>query len=277
MDFPPECGGFVKEPQHTRRARWQRGVGPSLRAATFALPDMSRIACADTVCSQCGPPPRRRPRCEGRLGTGPVPAWADGDRPVDWTPWVPASVGPLAPRATGAVSDPCPLGRGHANIRQRHRDRAVPLSSPARRHRMRPPHRRTGPLGITLDRIDHVVLNCRDVQATVSWYQHVLGMTKEEFGPDRRIALTFGNQKLNVRPTGAPGWETGAVDAPGSLDLCFVASTPLGKAAEHLHACGVAITAGPVSRTGALGPMTSIYCRDPDGNLVEIACYPPAR
>ncbi len=131
-------------------------------------------------------------------------------------------------------------------------------------------------MGIMLDRIDHVVLNCRDVEATAAWYARVLGMAREEFGPDRRVALTFGRQKLNLRPTGAPGWETGVVDAPGSLDLCFVTSTPLHEAAEHLDSCGVAITEGPVSRTGALGPMTSIYCRDLDGNLVEIASYAPA-
>ena len=131
-------------------------------------------------------------------------------------------------------------------------------------------------MAITLDRIDHVVLNCRDVEATAAWYRRVLGLKRQEFGPERRVALTFGQQKLNLRPTGASGWETGAVDAPGSLDLCFVTSTPLQEAAEHLHACGGAITAGPVSRTGALGPMTSIYCRDPDGNLVEIASYAPA-
>lgn len=130
-------------------------------------------------------------------------------------------------------------------------------------------------MGITLDRIDHVVLNCRDVQATAAWYGRVLGMTREEFGPDRRIALTFGRQKLNLRPTGAPNWATGEVDAPGSLDLCFVASTPLPEVAEHLRACAIAITAGPVAKTGALGPMTSIYCRDPEGNLIEIASYRP--
>ena len=132
-------------------------------------------------------------------------------------------------------------------------------------------------MAITLDRIDHVVLNCRDVEGTAAWYGRVLGMVREEFGPDRRIALLFGRQKLNLRPTGAGNWVTGEVDAPGSLDLCFVTATPLAEAAEHLRACGVAITAGPVAKTGALGPMTSIYCRDPDGNLIEIASYASAR
>jgi catechol 2,3-dioxygenase-like lactoylglutathione lyase family enzyme len=132
-------------------------------------------------------------------------------------------------------------------------------------------------MAFTLDRIDHVVLNCRDVEATAAWYGRVLGMTREEFGPERRLALTFGGQKLNLRPTGAPGWITGAVDAPGSLDLCFVTSSAPDEVVGHLQACGVAITAGPVPKLGALGPMTSIYCRDPDGNLVEVATYPPQR
>ena len=77
-------------------------------------------------------------------------------------------------------------------------------------------------MGLAVDRIDHVVLNCRDVDATVDWYVRVLGTRREIFG-DGRVALVFGNQKLNVRPSGAPNWETGVVDAPGSLDLCFIA------------------------------------------------------
>jgi catechol 2,3-dioxygenase-like lactoylglutathione lyase family enzyme len=123
-----------------------------------------------------------------------------------------------------------------------------------------------------VDRIDHVVLNCRDVEQTVNWYARVLGMRREVFGDDR-IALVFGNQKLNVRPTGAPNWATGAVDAPGSLDLCFVADVSADEVGVHLRACDVPILEGPVAKTGALGPMTSHYCRDPDGNLVEVASY----
>jgi catechol 2,3-dioxygenase-like lactoylglutathione lyase family enzyme len=124
-----------------------------------------------------------------------------------------------------------------------------------------------------IDRIDHVVLNCRDVEQTASWYERVLGLEREEFGPDRRIALKFGRQKLNLRPTGAANWETGAVDTPGSVDLCFITEAGLTEAIERLRASDVTITAGPVPKTGALGPMTSIYCRDPDGNLIEIASY----
>ena len=77
-------------------------------------------------------------------------------------------------------------------------------------------------MAFTVNRIDHVVLNCRDVDTTADWYVRVLGMHREVFG-DHRVALRFGNQKINVRPSGAPNWATGAVDAPGSLDLCFIA------------------------------------------------------
>lgn len=124
----------------------------------------------------------------------------------------------------------------------------------------------------TIDHIDHVVLNCRDVDATVDWYVRVLGMRREVFGAGR-IALAFGNQKLNVRPTGAPNWVTAEADAPGSLDLCFIVDAAPEAIGAHLRECGVEITEGPVPKTGAQGPMTSHYCRDPDGNLVEVASY----
>jgi catechol 2,3-dioxygenase-like lactoylglutathione lyase family enzyme len=127
-------------------------------------------------------------------------------------------------------------------------------------------------MAFVVDRIDHVVLNCHDADATTQWYVKVLGMRREVFG-EGRVALAFGNQKLNVRPTGAPNWETGAVDAPGSLDLCFIADISPDDVGDHLRACGVTITEGPVSKTGALGPMISHYCRDPDGNLIEVASY----
>ena len=128
-------------------------------------------------------------------------------------------------------------------------------------------------MSFTVDRIDHVVLNCRDVDVTVDWYQRVLGMRRETFG-DNRVALAFGNQKINVRPAGAPNWMTGASDTPGSLDVCFIAAASSHDVGTHLRACGVEIIEGPVTKIGALGPMTSHYCRDPDGNLIEISSYP---
>jgi catechol 2,3-dioxygenase-like lactoylglutathione lyase family enzyme len=125
---------------------------------------------------------------------------------------------------------------------------------------------------LSIDRIDHVVVNSSDVDVTTDWYVRVLGMARETFA-DGRIALRFGNPKLNVRPTGAPNWVTGSVDEPGSLDLCFIADTTADAIGAHLRDCGVEITEGPVAKTGALGPMTSHYCRDPDGNLIEVATY----
>src|SRR5688572_18004744 len=110
-------------------------------------------------------------------------------------------------------------------------------------------------MALSVNRIDHVVLNTGDVDAVTEWYERVLGMQREEFG-EGRVGLRFGNQKINVRPTGAPNWKTGAVDAPGSLDLCFIADVCADEVGAHLRSCGVVITEGPVTKTGALGPMT---------------------
>jgi catechol 2,3-dioxygenase-like lactoylglutathione lyase family enzyme len=126
---------------------------------------------------------------------------------------------------------------------------------------------------IAIDRVDHIVLNCRDLETTVAWYQRVLGMKREQFGLDRHTALKFGNQKFNVRPSGTASWWSVEMDAPGALDLCFISRTPIGEIVKHLAACGVAIAKGPVQQIGALGPMTSVYCHDPDRNLIEIAVY----
>jgi catechol 2,3-dioxygenase-like lactoylglutathione lyase family enzyme len=127
----------------------------------------------------------------------------------------------------------------------------------------------------TIDRIDHIVVNVKDVEITAAWYQRVLGMEHEEFGPHNRTALKFGGQKINVRPSGTDQgtWVTGPNDAPGSGDLCFVTAAPPDEVIAHLQDCGVAILNGPVERAGALGPMQSVYCRDPDGNLIEISTY----
>ena len=128
-----------------------------------------------------------------------------------------------------------------------------------------------------IDRIDHVVLHCRDVEITAAWYQRVLGMERETFesGREHRTALKFGGQKLNLRPLDADArrWLTSAEVQAGSADLCFVTAVGAEDIVDHLHGCGVAIVEGPVARTGALGPMRSVYCRDPDGSLIEIATY----
>ena len=127
----------------------------------------------------------------------------------------------------------------------------------------------------TIDRLDHIVLNCRDVEITASWFQRVLGMEREEFGPDRRTALKFGGQKLNLRPHDhdAHSWIAAKVTEAGTGDLCFITAVGPEEVVDHLQSCQVAVIDGPVPRQGALGVMQSFYCRDPDGNLIEIASY----
>ena len=129
----------------------------------------------------------------------------------------------------------------------------------------------------TVDRLDHLVLNVKDVEITASWYQRVLGMEREEFGESNRTALKFGGQKINVRPMDADlgNWPTGVNDQPGSADLCFITAVGPEDVIFHLHNCGVEILVGPVDKIGALGPIRSVYCRDPDGNLIEISSYLP--
>jgi catechol 2,3-dioxygenase-like lactoylglutathione lyase family enzyme len=126
-----------------------------------------------------------------------------------------------------------------------------------------------------VDRLDHLVITCRDVEITASWYQRVLGMDRDTFGEGRRTALKFGGQKINLRPLTATqeDWFTGTAAAPGGQDLCFVVAVTAQDVVAHLHECGVTIEQGPVAKAGALGPITSVYCRDPDENLIELATY----
>ena len=129
----------------------------------------------------------------------------------------------------------------------------------------------TGP-GITLDRLDHLVLTVRDLEATCVFYERVLGMRRERFGAGR-IALHFGRQKINLHQAGREFEPKALNPTPGSADLCFLAATPIQDVIAHLMARGVAIEEGPVARTGAQGPITSVYFRDPDGNLIEVSNY----
>ena len=127
----------------------------------------------------------------------------------------------------------------------------------------------------SVDRLDHLVINCSDVETSASWYQRVLGMERETFGRDNRTALRFGGQKINLRPHNHDivKWHTGANTAPGSQDLCFIVTVSAEEIAKHLTACGISIVEGPVQKAGALGSINSVYCRDPDGNLIEISTY----
>jgi len=121
-----------------------------------------------------------------------------------------------------------------------------------------------------LERLDHLVLTVRDVEATSAFYARVLGMTSIVFGSGRK-ALRFGQQKINLHEAGREFEPKAARPTPGSADLCFLTRANLAGWIAHLRVCGVPILEGPVRRTGALDPIESRYLRDLDGNLVEIA------
>ncbi|MEQ9258551.1 MAG: VOC family protein [Roseovarius sp.] len=128
--------------------------------------------------------------------------------------------------------------------------------------------------GPRLARLDHLVLTVRDMARTVAFYRDVLGMAPQVFvaadGTERH-ALTYGAQKINLHLHGAEFEPKAAEPVPGSADLCFLSETPLAEWMAHLAGLGVAVEAGPVARTGARGPLVSIYLRDPDGNLIEVS------
>ena len=121
-----------------------------------------------------------------------------------------------------------------------------------------------------IESIDHIVLTVTDIQETVRFYESVLGLRVDHFGADR-VALKFGAQKINLHQQGNEFEPKAERPTPGSVDLCFITSTRLEEAMEQVKERGGEIVAGPVSRTGATGPIISFYIRDPDRNLIEIA------
>lgn len=125
---------------------------------------------------------------------------------------------------------------------------------------------------IRITGLDHVVLTVADQDRAIAFYRDVVGMRPVSFGGGR-WALEFGPSKINLHETGHEIAPHAARPVPGSADFCLVTITPLDEVRAHLRAHGVAIEAGPALRTGARGPMTSVYIRDPDRNLVEIASY----
>ena len=128
------------------------------------------------------------------------------------------------------------------------------------------------------DRIDHLVLTVADIEATTRFYERALGFAREVFrGPDgqRRHALKFGSQKINLQDASTVTPTKAGRPTHGSGDFCLIAAVPLAEVVAHLRAQGIAIEAGPVPRTGAVGALSSVYFRDPDGNLVEVAEYVP--
>jgi catechol 2,3-dioxygenase-like lactoylglutathione lyase family enzyme len=121
-----------------------------------------------------------------------------------------------------------------------------------------------------LDSLDHLVLTVHDIDTSVAFYATVLGMDVVTFGAGRK-ALTFGRQKINLHQHGREFEPKALTPTPGSADLCFLTSVPLAEVSSHLAACGVSVVEGPVQRTGATGPILSVYVRDPDMNLIEIS------
>src|SRR5690349_6873770 len=124
-----------------------------------------------------------------------------------------------------------------------------------------------------IDHIDHIVLTTRDLEGCVRFYTGVLGMKLERFRTpnEERLALKFGNQKLNLHEWGKEFSPRAHVAVPGSLDLCFIASVPLNRVIEKLEQMKIKIIEGPVAKTGAVSKLRSVYVRDPDLNLVEIS------
>lgn len=121
-------------------------------------------------------------------------------------------------------------------------------------------------------RFDHIVLTVADLELSCSLYERVLGMRVVTFAGGRK-ALAFGNQKINLHQKGKELAPMAHAPTPGSADLCLITASSMGEVLAHLAACGVPVLTDPVARTGALGPITSVYFRDPDQNLIEVANY----
>ena len=129
--------------------------------------------------------------------------------------------------------------------------------------------------GVSLERIDHIVFTVRDIAETCGFYARVLGMRVETYvydGVERR-ALHFGEQKINLHEAGKEFSPRAHRPAPGAIDICFITKTPIDEVVAHLSDCDVAIADGPGVRSGACGPMRSVYFRDPDQNLIEVSNY----
>jgi catechol 2,3-dioxygenase-like lactoylglutathione lyase family enzyme len=126
-----------------------------------------------------------------------------------------------------------------------------------------------------IDRIDHIVLTTRDREGCIRFYTEVLGMKLEKFRTptEERLALRFGSQKINLHEWGREFAPRAHVAAPGTLDLCFIASISLEEVMQRLSKSNIPILEGPVAKTGAAGAIRSVYVRDPDLNLVEISVY----
>ena len=124
-----------------------------------------------------------------------------------------------------------------------------------------------------IDALDHLVLTVADIDVTCAFYERVLGMQTITFGEGRK-ALAFGVQKLNLHQRGHEFEPKAVTPTPGAIDVCCITQVPVAEVIAHLRSCDVAVLEGPVQRTGARGPMVSVYFRDPDRNLIEVSNYP---
>lgn len=120
--------------------------------------------------------------------------------------------------------------------------------------------------------LDHLVLTTVNLEKCLDFYSRVLKMQVITFG-DHRYALQFGEQKINIHQYGKEFEPKAHLPVPGALDLCFITNEPLDRVVAHIKSEGIVILEGPINRTGAIGPISSIYLRDPDLNLIEISQY----
>jgi len=125
---------------------------------------------------------------------------------------------------------------------------------------------------VEVDRIDHLVLTVKNIDATVDFYKSVMSMEKVCFG-ENRVALSFGSQKINLHQLGNEFEPKAGNVQSGSADLCFIIKQPVEQVINHLLSCNISIIEGPVTRTGAKGKIISVYFRDPDENLIEVSNY----
>lgn len=128
---------------------------------------------------------------------------------------------------------------------------------------------------LTVEAVDHLVFNVRDVEVSARWYERVLGMVRQVSPSGDRTSVTFGANKINLRPVDASteDWFTARAPSAGSVDLCFLTDATPRSVADHMREQGVEVVAGPVSKSGARGPICSVYVRDPDGSLIEVSSY----
>ena len=125
---------------------------------------------------------------------------------------------------------------------------------------------------------DHIVFNVRDVEVSAAWYEQVLGMTREDSrsgAGDVRTSMKFGRNKINLRPvsTSPDAWFTASQAVAGASDLCSLTDATPDEVVAHFDRCSVEIVSGPITKSGAQGPICSVYVRDPDGSLIEVSSY----